>query len=49
MHGLREVLGPIDKLLEMESSTIKGVVVEDNLSSHKTNDVIQFWKRELPH
>jgi hypothetical protein len=49
MHGLKEVLGPIDKLLEIESTSVKGVVVEDNLSSHKTDDVIQYWKSELPH
>lgn len=48
MHdGLDQMLSPIDKLLEAEE--MKGVQFEDNLSSHKTDSVLQFWTSSLPH
>lgn len=49
MVGLKEVLGPVDELLASEGSTMKGIVIEDNLSSHKTDAVDQFWIDELPN
>ena len=49
MHGLKKILGPIDSLLASEGSNMKGIVIEDNLSSHKTDLVDQFWKDELPN
>ena len=47
IHGLREVLGPINELLGNENSNMKGLVIEDNLSSHKTESVENFWAKDL--
>ena len=49
IHCLQEVLGPINKLLAEENSAMKGVVIEDNLSSHKTDVVNDHWCTELDH
>ena len=42
---LVQVLGPINSLLESEG--MMGVTFEDNLSSHKTLEVLRFWKTHL--
>ena len=47
MHGLFEVLGPINKLLKDKESDMRGVAFEDNLSSHLTDVVMEFWEREM--
>jgi hypothetical protein len=39
--GLKEVLGPINELLKKER--MQGVVIQDNLTSHKAEEVMQFW------
>ena len=48
MHGLKKVLGPMNELLGSESSNVKELVIEDNLSS-KTELVYDFWEDELPN
>ena len=47
--GLDKVLGPIDAHLSLNDHEMKGVVFEDNLSSHHTEDVMQHWKDNLPN
>jgi hypothetical protein len=41
MHGLREMLSPVNELLKSDPTGVKGAMFEDNLS------VMQFWKSEL--
>ncbi len=48
MHGLKEMLGPANKHLEEERNEICGVYFKDNLSSHKTDAVFEFWNIDLP-
>ena len=47
IHGLCEVLGPINELLGNENSNMKGLVIEDNLFSHKTESVENFGAKDL--
>ena len=47
VHGIKEVLGPIDRHLDWEKGEMKGLVFEDNLSSHKTDVALDCWKNEL--
>ena len=47
MHGVREVLGPVNQHLQDEGSEMRGVVFEDNLSSHRTDAVFDFWETEM--
>ena len=47
IHGLCEVLGAINELLGNENSNMKGLVIEDNLSSHKTESAENFWAKDL--
>ena len=46
--GLKGVLGPINDYLAEQGSGLKGVVFEDNLSSHQTESVLDFWDTDLP-
>jgi hypothetical protein len=39
IHGICEVLGPVNELLASKDSNTKGLCIEDNLSSHKTEIV----------
>ena len=43
IHGLQEVFGSVNDALASEGSNIKGLYIEDNLSSHKTDIVDDFW------
>ena len=45
---LKGVLGPINDYLAEKGSGLKGVVFEDNLSSHQTESVLDFWDKDLP-
>ena len=49
MHGLKEVLDPIENYLDNFGFGMQGVVFEDNLSSHRTKAVLDFWGDELPN
>ena len=50
MYGLKEVMGPINDHLELENelkgTSLCGVSVEDNLSSHQTKAVFDLWREE---
>ncbi len=43
------MLGPVNKLQAEEYSVMKGVVVEDNFSSHKTDVVNEHWCTKLAY
>ena len=49
MLRLEKVLGPIDAHIYLNDLDMKGVVFEDNLSSHHTEEVMQHWKGSLPN
>ncbi len=49
IHCMQEVLGPIIKLLAEENYLMNGVVIEDNLSSHKTDVINDHWCTKLDH
>lgn len=44
-YGLEKILRPVND--HLEEVGMKGLVIEDNLSSHKTDDVFKFWEEEL--
>ena len=45
VHAMKEVLAPINNYLAGVEE--KGLVIEDNLSSHKTDEALDFWANEL--
>ena len=47
IHGLTKMWKPINEQLGNDGG--KGAVFEDNLSSHKTDEVLAFWGDELPN
>ena len=47
MHGLELMLGDIDKTTARKLKRGRGGV-EDNLSAHKTDEVMEFWTEQLP-
>ena len=47
IHGLTKMLEPINK--QLGDSGKKGATFEDNVSSHKTDEVLAFWGDELPN
>ena len=49
IHGLKSVLGPIDKHLEELEGEMRGLVLEDNLSTHLTKLFLACWENELKH
>ena len=42
------MLGPVDDVTGKEGNGMKGVIFEDNLSSHKTDAVEKIWESKLP-
>ena len=47
IHGLWEVLRPVNHALASEGSNMKGLCIEDYLSSHKTDIDDDFWCNKL--
>ena len=45
IHAMNKVLKPFDEYLEETGQ--KGLTIEDNLSSHKTDAVFKYWEEEL--
>ena len=45
IHGLKKILKPVNYLLE--GTVMKGVIFKDNLSSHRTDAVLDYFKEEL--
>ena len=45
IHAMDEILCPINE--HLKEVDMKGLVIEDNLSSHKTKAVFDFWDNEL--
>ena len=48
-YGLKECLGPINDHLAKVDSNMKGLVFEDNLSTHQTELTMKYWEEELAH
>ena len=46
MHGLDLMLGNIAR--DLAERKKQGVLIEDNFSAHKTDEVMEFWKERLP-
>ena len=50
LHGLKEVMGPINQYLgNLGDEKMRGVQFEDNLSSHNREEVFKFWEEVLEH
>jgi hypothetical protein len=47
IHGLKSVLGPLDTFLDELEGEMRGLVIEDNLSSHLTKVSLACWENDL--
>ena len=47
LHGLAEVVGPINE--HLGEVKMRGVEIEDNLSVHQVDLVLEFWSDVLGH
>ena len=47
IYELKECLGPINEVLENEGNGTKGLVLEDNLSTHLTQRSLNYWRQHL--
>ena len=45
IHGSKEIFKLINDLLEV--TAMKGVIFEENLSSHQANAVLDYFRKEL--
>ena len=45
IHGLEDMFKLVNDLLE--GTAMKGVIFEDNVSSHRTDSVLDYFREEL--
>ena len=47
IHGLREVLGPMNDHPLLADTDMQGITIEDNMSTHLTEATLNYWANEL--